>query len=64
MGEITITDLNIALAERESAKRDYIGSLSTYWLAYYNLRILTLYDFETDQRIKYENPMLATETDN
>jgi len=58
-GEISITDLNIALAERESAKRDYIGSLSTYWLAYYNLRILTLYDFETDQKIKYDNPMLA-----
>ena len=58
-GEISITDLNIALAERESAKRDYIGSLSTYWLAYYNLRILTLYDFETDQKIRYGNPMLA-----
>jgi len=58
-GEISITDLNIALSERESAKRDYIGSLSTYWLAYYNLRILTLYDFETDQKIKYANPMLA-----
>lgn len=58
-GEISITDLNIALSERETAKRDYIGSLSTYWLAYYNLRILTLYDFETDQKIKYDNPMLA-----
>jgi len=63
-GEITITDLNIALAERESAKRDYIGSLSTYWLAYYNLRILTLYDFETDQIIKYVNPMLSSELGN
>ncbi len=60
-GEISITDLNIALAERESAKRDYIGSLSTYWLAYYNLRILTLYDFETNQKLKYENPMLNSE---
>ena len=60
-GEISITDLNIALSERESAKRDYIGSLSTYWLAYYNLRILTLYDFETNQKIKYENPMLSAE---
>ena len=59
-GEISITDLNIALSERESAKRDYIGSLSTYWLAYYNLRILTLYDFETNQKISYENPMLAS----
>src|SRR5665648_27397 len=60
-GEISITDLNIALSERETAKRDYIGSLSTYWLAYYNLRILTLYDFETDQKINYENPMLSSE---
>jgi len=60
-GEISITDLNIALSERETAKRDYIGSLSTYWLAYYNLRILTLYDFETGQKINYENPMLSSE---
>ena len=60
-GEISITDLNIALSERESAKRDYIGSLSTYWLGYYNLRILTLYDFETNQRISYENPMLSSQ---
>ncbi len=60
-GEISITDLNIALSERETAKRDYIGSLSTYWLAYYNLRILTLYDFEADQKLNYENPMLSSE---
>jgi len=63
-GEISITDLNIALAERESAKRDYINSLSTYWQAYYNLRILTLYDFETDQKLNYENPMLISEKAN
>lgn len=63
-GEISITDLNIALSERETAKRDYIGSLSTYWLAYYNLRILTLYDFETDQKIRYDNPMLANGSGN
>jgi outer membrane protein TolC len=57
-GEISITDLNIALAERESAKRDYIQSLEDYWEAYYNLRILTLYDFELNRKIDYGNPML------
>jgi outer membrane protein TolC len=57
-GEISITDLNISLAERESAKRDYIQSLEDYWEAYYNLRILTLYDFELDRKITYGNPML------
>lgn len=63
-GEISITDLNIALAERESAKRDYIQSLEDYWEAYYNLRILTLYDFELDKKIDYGNPMLEESISN
>jgi len=58
-GEITITDLNIALSERENAKRDYIRSLQTYWEAYYRLRILTLYDFDNNQKISYVNPLGA-----
>jgi outer membrane protein len=58
-GEISITDLNISLAERESAKRDYITSIENYWESYYRLRILTLYDFELNARIMYENPMLS-----
>jgi hypothetical protein len=62
-GEISITELNISLAERESAKRDYISSLESYWRSYYNLRILTLYDFEFHQKIWYNNPMLARESD-
>lgn len=57
-GEISITDLNIALSEREKAKRDYIRSLEDYWEAYYNLRMLTLYDFEIKQKISYDNPMI------
>ena len=56
-GEISITELNIAQNERENAKRDYIRSLETYWEAYYNLRILTLYDFEADRPISYTNPL-------
>jgi outer membrane protein TolC len=58
-GEISITDLNISLSERESAKRDYIDSLMDYWEAYYNLRILTLYDFELGSKISYLNPMIT-----
>jgi len=57
-GEISITDLNISLSERESAKRDYISSIQNYWESYYRLRILTLYDFELNEKIIYENPML------
>lgn len=57
-GELSITDLNIALQEREKAKRDYIYSIQAYWVAYYQLRIFTLYDFEQNHNITYGNPML------
>jgi hypothetical protein len=57
-GEISITDLNISLQERESAKRDYISAIENYWESYYRLRILTLYDFELNEKISYDNPML------
>lgn len=60
-GELSITDLNIALQERESAKRDYIRSIQNYWVAFYRLRELTLYDFELGRNISYGNPMLDEE---
>jgi len=60
-GEISITDLNISLQEREGAKRDYIGSIENYWESYYRLREVTLYDFEFKQKIYYTNPMLTSE---
>ncbi len=61
-GEISITDLNISLAEREAAKRDYIRSIENYWESYYRLREVTLYDFEFNQKIHYTNPMLSDES--
>jgi outer membrane protein len=49
IGKISITDLNLALRDKDDAKRAYIQSLRDFWTAYYNLRSLTLYDFETDE---------------
>jgi hypothetical protein len=45
-GNVTITDLNIAQNEKDSNKRAFFNSLKDYWMAYYELRALTLYDFE------------------
>ena len=45
IGKIDITNLNIALTEKDNAKRSYINALRTFWIAYYDLRRLTLYDF-------------------
>ncbi len=46
IGKISITDLNIAQTESNNSKGSYINTLSTYWRNYYELRRLTLYDFE------------------
>lgn len=54
IGRISITDLNIALAEKDQARRAYISSLSEFWTAYYNLRQLTLFDFERQAPIVYQ----------
>ncbi len=51
IGKISITDLNLALRDKDDAKRAYIQSLRDFWTAYYNLRFLTLYDFELDQAL-------------
>jgi outer membrane protein TolC len=46
IGKTSITDLNLALRDKDDAKRAYISSLNDFWNAFYNLRLLTLYDFE------------------
>lgn len=53
LGNLSITDLSIALQEKDQAKRDYIRSLWDYWQTYYTVRFLTLYDFEKQQKITY-----------
>ncbi|WP_183559150.1 TolC family protein [Mucilaginibacter sp. SP1R1] len=54
LGDLSITDLGIAFRENDQAKRDYVASLRDFWGAYYQLRYLSLYDFETNQKITYQ----------
>lgn len=49
IGKIDITNLNIALTEKDNAKRSYLQALKSFWTAYYDLRRLTLYDFANKQ---------------
>ena len=53
LGNLSITDLSIAFQEKDQAKRDYISALRDFWGAYYQLRYLSLYDFEKNEKIKY-----------
>ncbi len=49
--DISLTEYNIALEEKDRAKQDYISALRDYWITYYSIRILTLYDFENNRQL-------------
>jgi outer membrane protein len=44
-GAVSVTELNTAQQELESAKRQYISNLQTFWTDYYTLQKSTLYDW-------------------
>jgi len=52
LGKITITDLNLAQEEKDRATVKYLNSLQKFWIDYYTLRRLTLYDFIADKKIE------------
>lgn len=54
LGDLSITDLSIAFQENDQAKRDYVAALRDFWGAYYQLRYLSLYDFEKKEKIIYK----------
>lgn len=54
IGRISITDLNIAMQEKDEARRSYIAALRDFWVSYYRLRQLTLFDFEAGKRINMD----------
>jgi outer membrane protein TolC len=52
IGRIGIDNLYIAQNEKDAAKTQYVQALRQYWQAYYQLRRLTLFDFEVGRAIQ------------
>lgn len=48
VGKIDITNLQIAQGEKDDARASFFQTLRQYWVAYYQLRRSTLYDFSSD----------------
>ena len=57
LGKITITDLNLALQEKDRSVLSYLNSLEKFWVDYYTLRKLTLYDFIENKKIEVKDIM-------
>jgi len=51
IGKISITDLNLALQDKDQSRRNHIQSLRDFWRTYYQLRKLTLFDFEQNRSL-------------
>ena len=45
IGKADINSLTLSTNRQQEAKRNYISSLQNYWLSYYKIRKLTLFDF-------------------
>ena len=52
LGNIALTDLTIAQADKDRSKRDYVMSVARYWDAYYGIRMLSGFDFVSNQKIQ------------
>ena len=58
-GSVSVTDLNTAQQEMESAKYQYISQLNTFWNDYYSLQKSTLYDWILKRDIEFEYEKLV-----
>lgn len=52
IGKIDILDLNDAQNSKDDAKQKHIQELRDYWLYFYNIRSVTLYDFLNDRNLE------------
>lgn len=55
-GAVTVTELNTARDEFESAQHQYLNQLQQFWTDYYGIQKLTLYDFirKEDVRVDFD----------
>jgi outer membrane protein TolC len=51
IGKIDVLDLKDALEEKDLARRGFVQALRNFWDYYYDLRGLTLYDWEKDIKL-------------
>lgn len=54
MGRVSTLDLDNSQAAKDSQRVSYINSLYSYWSLYYQIRALTLYDFNSHTDLKID----------
>ena len=57
IGKTDLNSLTLSLDRQNAARRNYLAALRDYWLNYYKLRKLTLFDFERQESLSQEFDM-------
>lgn len=52
IGKADISTLTLSRQRQQEARRNYISALENYWVSYFKIRKLTLYDFEYNMPIE------------
>lgn len=55
IGKSDINSLSMAVTRKDTAEKNYISALRNYWLSYYKIRRLTMYDFVNESMIDTGN---------
>lgn len=58
IGKSDINSLSMALTRKDTAEKNYISALRNYWLSYYKIRRLTMYDFTNERVIDTGNEII------
>ena len=58
IGKSDINSLSMALTRKDTAEKNYISALRNYWLSYYKIRRLTMYDFVNESAIDTGNDII------
>ena len=51
VGDISLTDFNLAMNSKDNLKRSYLNTLKNYWITYYRIRAICLYDFANNKSL-------------
>lgn len=54
IGKADVNSLTLSLGRLNTAQKNYMTALKNYWLSFYKLRKLTLYDFEKNRSLSFQ----------
>ncbi|MDR1371808.1 MAG: TolC family protein [Dysgonamonadaceae bacterium] len=52
IGKSDVNGLQMSLNRQKDAQKNYLQALKNYWLSYYKIRKMTLWDFENNENLK------------